>query len=65
MKVLLKNASNIAAILGILICLISGGARVAGEFYVVGFEAMTLFNAGVGLMVASILAKVHSFSCSD
>lgn len=60
MKELIKNIGNIAAILGILVCLVSGGARVAGQFYVVGFEAMTLFNVGVAFMVAAILAKVHN-----
>lgn len=59
----IKLIGNIAAILGILVCLVSGGARVIGQFYVAGFEAMTLFNVGVALMVAATLAKVHSFSC--
>jgi len=60
MKDLLKTGGNIIAIMGVLICLVSGGARAAGQYYVMGFEAMTLFNVGVALMVAAILAKVHN-----
>ena len=59
MNDLLKISGNIAAILGILVCLVSGGARAIGQYYVAGFEAMTLFNVGVALMVAAIIAKVE------
>lgn len=49
-----------AGALGMLICAVSGIARVAGHYHIGGFEAMTLFNGGVGLMVAGCLFKLHA-----
>jgi hypothetical protein len=51
---------NIAGALGVLICAISGIARVSGTYHLGGFEAMTLFNGGVGLMVMGCLFKLHA-----
>lgn len=55
----LELGGNLIAILGVVLCLAAGVARIGGLFYVAGFEAMTLFNAGMALMLASLLAKVH------
>lgn len=49
-----------AGALGVLICAVSGVARVAGHYHLGGFEAMTLFNGGIGLMVAGCLFKLHA-----
>ena len=51
---------NVAGILGIIICLAAGIARVTGKYHLGGFEAMTLFNGGIGLMVAACLIKLHA-----
>jgi len=55
----LKISGNIAAILGLLICATSGLFRLVGEFYVFGFEAMTLFSGGIALLIAACLAKIE------
>ncbi len=50
---------KIAALTGIAVCLVAGVARLTGAFYIAGFETMTLFDGGVGLMVFSCVAKLH------
>ena len=50
---------NAAAILGLLICLVAGLVRATGSYHVGAYGAMTLFNVGIGLMVAACLAKLH------
>ena len=58
-KLLLESGGNGAALFGLLLCLLAGGARVAGVYYLMGFELMTLFTGGMGLMLAACLAKLH------
>lgn len=48
-----------AGALGILICLLAGLIRLAGAYRLLGYEAMTLFNVGVGLMVLACLLKLY------
>jgi hypothetical protein len=50
---------NFAGILGMLLCLMAGGIRITGDFYLFGYAAMTIFNLGIALMVAACLAKLH------
>ena len=59
MNKLIETVGNAAAVLGVLVCLTSGLARLADTWYVVGFQTMVLFNVGMGLMVMGCLAKVH------
>ena len=49
----------VAAVAGILLCAVAGIARISGHYLVGGYESMTLFNAGVGLMVFAVLVKVE------
>ena len=37
----------------------AGAARLTGSYHVASYEAMTLFNAGVGLMVFAVLVKLE------
>lgn len=60
MKNTIDLLGNAAGVLGLLICAVSGVARIAGQYHLAGFEAMTLFNGGVGLMVAGCLFKLHA-----
>ena len=62
MKSFLNLAGQIASIMGLLLCLVAGVARLAGAYQVFGFEAMTLFTAGIALMVAACLAKLEVLS---
>lgn len=50
---------NAAALLGMLLCGISGTARLGGAYILAGIELGTLFLAGVGLMVFACLTKLH------
>jgi hypothetical protein len=65
MKTIIGQIGNAAAIIGILVCLISGGARVMGSHFLIGYEAITLFNAGVGVMVFAALAKIHALGLTQ
>lgn len=60
MQKILGGLGSAVGALGALLCLLAGAARLAGHFYLGGFEAMTLFNGGVGLMVAGCLARLHA-----
>ena len=51
---------SIAGGLGATICLIAGLSRVAGFYYVAGYQSTTIFMAGMGLMVFSCLVKLES-----
>ncbi len=62
MKQIVEHLGNAAAVLGILLCVVAGVARVVGLYHVVGFEAMTLYVGGMGLMLMACLAKIHSLS---
>ena len=55
----LELIANLAAILGVVLCAVSGAARLAGSYHLLGYEAMTLFNGGVGLMVFAVLVKLE------
>ena len=60
----MKNGVNllgtVSGFAGLLICLVAGAARLSGRYHLGGFEAMTLFNGGIGLMVAACLIKLHA-----
>ena len=65
---MLKNfalAGRISGILGVLICLVSGLSRVAGMYYVVGFQSTTLFNVGIGLMVFACMVRLEILTDRD
>jgi hypothetical protein len=56
---LIGMAGDAAAVVGILLCAVTGAARILGVYYLVGVGTMTLFTVGVGLMVFACLAKLH------
>lgn len=49
---------RLAGVLGVLICLIAVGARLAGAFWIAGFQAGTLLQAGIAAMVLGCLAHL-------
>ena len=55
----LKTTANVAAIVGVLICILSGLYRLLGNFYITGFELLTLYYIGLGMMVFSGLLKLE------
>lgn len=55
---------NITGIAGILICIVAGLSRLVGAYFLLGFQTVTLFIAGIALMVMACLAKLHLISNS-
>lgn len=62
MLILLRTISNYAAILGILLCLVAGITRVLGDYYLFDYSVVTIFDAGVALMVLACLIKLHQLT---
>ena len=62
MNKLIEIAGNVVAVVGVLICLGSGLARLGSSWYVAGFQTMVLFNVGMGLMLMGCLAKLHALA---
>ena len=52
-------SGSILAVIGVMICLISGVARLSGSYYLLGFEVMTVFVGGTGVMVMACLAMLQ------
>ncbi len=53
-------AGSMAGVLGAFLCFIAGLARVAGYYYLVGYQSTTVFHFGVGMMVFACLVKLES-----
>jgi len=53
---------SVAGVIGALTCFLAGLARVAGYYYVLGYQSTTVFNVGVGLMVFACLVKLEEFA---
>lgn len=58
MEKVLAVLANLTGALGVVLCLVSGISRVMGEPHLLGYEALTIFNGGVGLMVFASLVKL-------
>jgi hypothetical protein len=65
MNKLIELAGNAVGLIGVVVFLAAGLARVAGQFYLLGYQSMTLFAGGVGLMVFACLAKLHVLSARE
>jgi len=62
MKQHLSTAGSAIGVLGMLICLIAGLTKLTGSYYLLGYEAMTLFMVGIGLIATGCLAKLEALS---
>ena len=58
----LDIAGSSAGLLGLAVCLASGVARLAGVFYFGAVPAVTVFLAGVGLVLAGCYLKLEAAS---
>ena len=54
--------ANLFGVLGVVLCGFSGLVRLAGYYEVFGYELMTLFVGGIGLMVMACLAKLYAIA---
>jgi len=59
MSKLIAILSSLLGALGAFLCLVAGIVRLTGHFYLADVEALTVFNAGIGIMVFSILVKLE------
>ena len=55
----LELLGHVAAVLGVLICLVAGASRLLGNYHFLGFESITLFIGGIALMVMACLARLY------
>jgi len=55
----IEIAGNLVALLGILVCVMTGATRLLGSWYAAGVQILPLFTVGVALMVMGCLAKLH------
>jgi hypothetical protein len=60
MRQLLTLSGHITAVLGVLLCALSGLSRVSGVYYLAGYESTTVFTVGTGLMVFACLVKLET-----
>jgi hypothetical protein len=56
---LISVTGDVAAVVGILLCVLTSGARVFGTYQIAGVGTMALFTVGIGIMVFACLAKLH------
>lgn len=58
METLLLWAGRLAGLAGVAITLIAIGARLTGAFWIAGFQAGTLLQAGMAAMILACLAHL-------
>ena len=56
---------TIGGVIGAIVCFLAGLARVAGYYYMLGYQSTTVFNVGVGLMVFACLVKIEEIAARD
>ena len=59
MRQLFTVTGVITGFVGVLLCAISGLARVSGLYYLAGYESTAIFTAGIGVMVFSCLVRLY------
>ena len=60
MNKILNNLGCLAAIIGLLVCLVAGIVRILGNYHFIGMEVSTLLDVGVAMMVAACAFKLYS-----
>lgn len=56
---LLDTLEKVSAIAGVVVCGLAGIIRISGTYYLMGIQTMTIFTAGIALMVLATLLKLH------
>lgn len=59
MTALINKLGTAAGLAGLIVCAVSGLARISGGYYLANYETMSLFTAGTGLMVLACLLKLE------
>lgn len=63
MNKLIENLATATALLGVVLAIGSGLARLLGMYYMGDFQTMTTFTGGMGLMLIGIVGKLHTLKC--
>lgn len=58
MDLIVRRAGDLLGVLGIVVCLAAGVGRLSGFFHLFGAEVVSVFQGGIGLMVAACLLKL-------
>jgi hypothetical protein len=58
MNVSWSQVGSVVGCAGLVLAVIAAAARLAGHFHLAGFEAMTLFQASIALLVAACFFKL-------
>ena len=58
MKQVMGVAGNLLGVLGLVVSLAAVAARLTGNFYILNAETLSVFQGGIGLMVAACLFKL-------
>lgn len=59
MNKLIENLAAATAVLGVALTIGAGLARLLDMYHLGGFQTMTVFNGGMGIMLISIVGKLH------
>ena len=59
MNKMIAYFGNGVGLAGVVLTIAAGIGRATGHYYFAGFEILTLFSGGVGLMVMACLAKLQ------
>ena len=59
MNKLIGISGNVAAVAGVLLCVLTIAARILGAYEMAGIDMISLFTVGTGMMVFACLAKLH------
>jgi len=63
MSKLIENGSAVIAMTGVALTVVSGLSRLLGIYYLANIQVMTVFSAGMGLMLIGIVGKL--FACKQ
>lgn len=58
MKNAFSAAGTAVGVFGVLLCAIGVVLRASGTYWILGFESMTFFEVGVGVMVGACFLKL-------
>jgi len=59
MEKLIDGLGMVMAIAGFILCGLAGLLRLSGTYYIAGYEALTLLQAGMALMIAACMIRLY------
>ena len=59
MSGLLSVVGTLLGIVGLAMCVVTGSIRLTGAYYLGGFELITLFQAGIAMVIVACFLKLE------